>query len=105
MNHPTTAIMTKSTSKDVARLTTTVAVGTPYQLDNAQVNKATIALLAHIKSYAAKKEKEASKKNLLADSDNAEEGDAGAAQSVPIWLTVGTKKHITDQIKLKPSKM
>jgi ribosome biogenesis protein UTP30 len=97
--------MAKSTTAVATRLTTTVATGSPYQLDSAQLSKATTALLAHIKSHAVKKEQQATKKSLLADSDGAEDGTVAALQGVPIWLTVGTKKHITDHTKLKPSKV
>lgn len=50
----------------------------------------------------ASKEKAANseKKNLLADPDD-EEG----IQELPIWLTLTTKRHITDSRSLKPSKI
>lgn len=81
-------------------LTTKVDSGSPYQLDSAQVSKASSALLKHIKS--TEKAGSTSKPNLLASADDDEEQDN---DSTPIWLTLTTKKHIIDQKRLKPAKI
>ncbi|KAF2198116.1 ribosomal protein L1 [Delitschia confertaspora ATCC 74209] len=90
------------TEKSETRLTTKVQTGSPYQLEKSQITKATTALLTHIKKRTAEKEQKSGKKNLLADADAEEESELKA---VPVWLTVGTKKHIHDQARLKPSKI
>ncbi|QSZ33128.1 hypothetical protein DSL72_002714 [Monilinia vaccinii-corymbosi] len=80
-------------------LTTKVESGSPYQLDHDQVLKASTALLKHISKTEAEKAKKASAHNLLAENDDAD------AESTPIWLTLSTKKHISDKSKLKPVKI
>lgn len=69
--------------------------------------KAVKALQAHL---ASKKESSTGKQNLLegdSDDEDAEEfSGAGAADpDMALWLQVTTKKFITDQKRLKPSKM
>ncbi|CAD6452915.1 951c8ebe-5e63-49da-a55d-8ee5a39f4df0 [Sclerotinia trifoliorum] len=80
-------------------LTTKVESGSPYQLDHDQVLKASTALVKHISSTEAEKAKKAGAKNLLAENDDDD------AESTPVWLTLTTKKHITDKTKLKPVKV
>ncbi|KAF7859550.1 hypothetical protein EAF04_008631 [Stromatinia cepivora] len=80
-------------------LTTKVESGSPYQLDHDQVLKASTALLKHISSTEAEKAKKAGAQNLLAENDDDD------AESTPVWLTLTTKKHITDKTKLKPVKV
>lgn len=79
-------------------LTTKVENGSPYQLDPQQTLKASKALIKHMKS--AKTNQSNTKQSLLADAEEEEE-----ASSAAIYLTVTTKKHITDQKRLKPSKI
>ncbi|KAH8803089.1 ribosomal protein L1p/L10e family-domain-containing protein [Xylogone sp. PMI_703] len=83
-------------------LTTKVSSGSPYQLDKSQTLKASKALLKHIKESEKDKEKKSEKKNLLAAEDNEDDAED---ESTPIWLTLTTKKHITNETKLKPSKV
>ncbi|APA13748.1 hypothetical protein SS1G_07557 [Sclerotinia sclerotiorum 1980 UF-70] len=80
-------------------LTTKVESGSPYQLDHDQVLKASTALIKHISSTKAEKAKKAGAQNLLAENDDDD------AESTPVWLTLTTKKHITDKTKLKPVKV
>ena len=82
-----------------APLTTTVANGSPYQLDPAQVEKAATALVAHMRKHAQSQEEKAGKKSLVADEDDAEESDE------PIFLNISTKTHVHDSQRLKPTKL
>jgi ribosome biogenesis protein UTP30 len=82
------------------RLTTKPVSGTPYQLDRAQVIKATTALHKHVASHAAKKAETSAKKDLLADADTVEDGKLTA-----VWLSVTTKKPVKDTTRLKPHKV
>ncbi|RFU33743.1 hypothetical protein B7463_g2609, partial [Scytalidium lignicola] len=87
---------------NAAALTTKVSSGSPYQLDKSQTLKASKALLKHIKESEKEKEQVNGKKNLLAADDGDEEPEADLT---PIWLTLTTKKHITNETKLKPGKV
>lgn len=88
----------KVEKKAEAPLTTKKQNETPYQLDPAQVERAANALVAHMKKH--KEEKEAvGTKDLMADEDEAEENDQ------PIFLSVSTKKHVSNNNSLKPTKM
>ena len=106
-----------------AVLTTKVQSGSPYQLNReqvlslqlhpalaknltaTQVLKASKALLSHMKSSSQSTVDSSGKKNLLAVADEgAEEGET-LDDSVPVWLNLTTKKHITDNKRLKPSKI
>lgn len=88
----------KVEKKAEAPLTTKKQNETPYQLDPAQVERAANALVAHMKKH--KEEKEAvGTKDLMADEDEAEENDQ------PIFLSVSTKKHVSNSNSLKPTKM
>jgi ribosome biogenesis protein UTP30 len=88
----------KAEKKAEAPLTTKKQNETPYQLDPAQVERAANALVAHMKKH--KEEKEAvGTKDLMADEDEAEENDQ------PIFLSVSTKKHVSNSNSLKPTKM
>ncbi|XDG09332.1 hypothetical protein ABKA04_008947 [Annulohypoxylon sp. FPYF3050] len=69
-------------------------------VDPDQSLKASKALLAHMKKASKEKAANAEKKNLLADPED-EEG----SKETPIWLTLTTKRHISDSRKLKPSKI
>jgi len=66
-----------------------------------QTLKASKALLAHMKKAAKETADKASKKDLLAGSDD--EQEVGAEE--PIWLTLTTKRHISDTRSLKPGKI
>ncbi|PGG97243.1 hypothetical protein AJ79_09279 [Helicocarpus griseus UAMH5409] len=88
-------------------LTTRPASGTPYQLDNGQVTRASSALLKHIKAEEKRKAEESTKKDLLAGDDEEEGSDAEetSAEGTPVWLVLTTKKHIVDKNRLKPGKI
>ncbi|KAL0633325.1 proteasome-interacting protein cic1 [Maublancomyces gigas] len=72
-----------------------VPSNSPYQLDKAQVLKASRALL----KFVVGQEKTGAKPNLLADAD---EPDNSAET---IWLNLATKKFISDVKRLKPSQV
>ncbi|KAH8172288.1 ribosomal protein l1p/L10e family protein [Sarocladium implicatum] len=76
------------------------ADGTVAQIDSAQTLKASKALLSHISKAAQEVETTASKRNLLADGDDEE-----LTSETPIWLNVTTKRHISDDARLKPGKI
>ncbi|KAH7031379.1 ribosomal protein L1p/L10e family-domain-containing protein [Microdochium trichocladiopsis] len=83
-------------SKEMAlRSDTTVSKVNPDQ-----TLKASKALLAHMKKAAKETAENAPKKDLLADDD-----DEAAAGEEPIWLTLTTKRHISDTRSLKPGKI
>lgn len=63
---------------------------------NQQITKASKALLSHIKKATAAST--AVSKNLLADEES-------TVAETPIWLTLTTKKHISDTNRLQPSKI
>ncbi|KAI9807462.1 MAG: hypothetical protein M1833_000207 [Piccolia ochrophora] len=89
-------------------LTTKPSTGSPYQLNHAQTERASTALLKHIKSEQKRKDAESSRHSLLAraSSDDDEKDDSVEEDDdVPIWLVLTTKKHITDKKKLKPSRI
>ncbi|KAL6851087.1 proteasome-interacting protein cic1 [Amphichorda felina] len=69
-------------------------------IDPDQTLKASKALLSHIKKAAKQKADEASKRNVLGDS----EGEADADET-PVWLTLTTKRHISDKTRLQPGKI
>ncbi|EED15640.1 conserved hypothetical protein [Talaromyces stipitatus ATCC 10500] len=85
-------------------LTTKVASGTPYQLDNKQVLRASSALLRHIKSEQEEKEETSTKKTLIGDDDESD-GEGSPATNEIVWLVMTTKKHVVDKNRLKPSKI
>lgn len=87
----------KSTAE--APLTTKAANGTPYQLDPAQVERAAKALVSHMKKHVEEKDEKAAVKNLADDEDEAEDNDQ------PIFLSVSTKKHVSNTNRLKPTKL
>jgi ribosome biogenesis protein UTP30 len=70
------------------------------QVKPEQTLKASTALLAHMKKAAKEKAQTADKKDLLAASDDDE-----ASDELPIWLTLTTKRHISDTRSLKPGKV
>ncbi|KAJ5263610.1 hypothetical protein N7478_011215 [Penicillium angulare] len=84
-------------------LTSKVTSGSPYQLDNPQVTKASTALLRHIKSNQAEKEKSATKKTLIGDNDSDDEETP--INNEAVWLVLTTKKHVVDKNRLKPGKI
>ena len=61
-------------------------------------------MVKHIKAEQKRIGSSATKKNLLAEGDSSED-DAADEEYVPVWLILGTKKHVVDQKRLKPSKM
>ncbi|KAL7811329.1 ribosomal protein L1 [Trichoderma gracile] len=67
-------------------------------IDHAQTLKASKALLAHIKKAAKEKAEASSKRNLLEDDD-------GGDSEKTIWLTLTTKRHISDKSRLQPGKI
>ncbi|KAH7071930.1 ribosomal protein L1p/L10e family-domain-containing protein [Paraphoma chrysanthemicola] len=92
--------VTKKEAKTAdAPLTTKVANGTPYQLDPAQVERAAKALVSHMKKHVEEKDEQAAVKNLADDEDEAEDNDQ------PIFLSVSTKKHVSNTNRLKPTKI
>jgi hypothetical protein len=105
-NKRNTATMAKSkmvTRKQAATaeapLTTKVANGTPYQLDPSQVERAAKALVSHMKKHVEEKDEKEAVKNLADDEDEAEDNDQ------PIFLSISTKKHVSNTNRLKPAKM
>ncbi|KAH0491937.1 hypothetical protein TgHK011_003338 [Trichoderma gracile] len=81
-------------SKEVAAAGSNAAV----TIDHAQTLKASKALLAHIKKAAKEKAEASSKRNLLEDDD-------GGDSEKTIWLTLTTKRHISDKSRLQPGKI
>lgn len=63
-----------------------------------QTLKASKALIAHIKKAAKEKAEASSKRNLL------EAVDEGESEKT-IWLTLTTKRHISDKARLQPGKI
>ena len=61
-------------------------------------------MVKHIKAEQKRIGSSATKKSLLAEGDSSED-DAADEEYVPVWLILGTKKHVVDQKRLKPSKM
>ncbi|KAI5920631.1 ribosomal protein L1p/L10e family-domain-containing protein [Camillea tinctor] len=68
-------------------------------VDPDQTLKASRALLSHMQKASQEKAANETKKDLLADPD------AEVFETIPIWCTVTTKRHITDSRSLKPSKI
>ncbi|KAI9045458.1 uncharacterized protein KD926_008885 [Aspergillus affinis] len=86
-------------------VTTKVTSGSPYQLDNTQVTRASSALLKHIKSTQEEKEKSATKKTLIGDNDGDSDEEDSPMHNEAIWLVLTTKKHVVDKNRLKPGKI
>ncbi|KAA8646952.1 hypothetical protein EYZ11_012238 [Aspergillus tanneri] len=86
-------------------VTTKVTSGSPYQLDNNQVVRASSALLRHIKSKQEEKEKTAAKKTLIGDNDDDSDEENTPLHNEAIWLVLTTKKHVVDKNRLKPGKI
>lgn len=63
-----------------------------------QTLKASKALLAHIKKAASSIDTTSAKRSLF-------QGDDDDHEDTPIWLTLTTKRHITDKARLKPGKI
>lgn len=63
-----------------------------------QTLKASKALLSHIKTAAKEKAESSSKRNLL------EEANDGETDQI-VWLTLTTKRHISDKARLQPGKV
>ncbi|KAL7928292.1 ribosomal protein L1 [Trichoderma chlorosporum] len=80
-------------SKEVAAAGSKAVVA----LDSAQTLKASKALLAHIKKASKEQAEASSKRNLLEDDD--------AESEKTIWLTLTTKRHISDKARLQPGKI
>ncbi|PCH02095.1 Ribosomal protein L1 [Penicillium occitanis (nom. inval.)] len=85
-------------------LTTKVASGSPYQLDDKQVLRASSALLRHIKSEQKDQEEASTKKTLIGDDDESD-SESFPSTSELVWLVMTTKKHVVDKNRLKPSKI
>ncbi|KAL8837260.1 MAG: hypothetical protein Q9176_005794 [Flavoplaca citrina] len=79
-------------------LTTRLASGSPYQLDQSQTFRASSALLKHISSESDRKAAVSSTRNLLSTSSDIPDVE-------PVWLSLTTKKHIVDRHRLKPGKI
>ncbi|KAJ8125749.1 hypothetical protein O1611_g7888 [Lasiodiplodia mahajangana] len=62
--------------------------------------RASTALISHLKSETEKKVANASKKDLLADDD-----DAGSLAETPVFVTFTTKRHLSESRNLKPTKI
>ncbi|OJD27882.1 hypothetical protein ACJ73_00719 [Blastomyces percursus] len=88
-----------------AALTIKPTSGTPYQLNNDQVTRASSALLRYIKAEEEKKVLKSTKKDLLANNDDEDDDVEDSADATPVWLVVTTKKHIVDKNRLKPGKI
>ncbi|KAI0873520.1 electron transfer flavoprotein alpha-subunit [Hypoxylon argillaceum] len=73
---------------------------TTSPLEPEKTLRASTALVAHLKSEAEKKAANASKKDLLADDD-----DAGSLGETPVFVTFTTKRHLTESRNLKPTKI
>ncbi|KFH45276.1 putative ribosome biogenesis protein-like protein [Hapsidospora chrysogenum ATCC 11550] len=71
-------------------------------VDPEQTLKASKALLSHIKKAAKQKADESSKRNLLSGPDG---DDDDSVNETPVWLTLTSKRHITDKTKLQPGKI
>ncbi|OCK83520.1 ribosomal protein L1 [Lepidopterella palustris CBS 459.81] len=85
------------------RLTTKTPDGaSPYNLAPDQALRAAKALVSHLKTEQQRLET-SGKKNLLTSGADSSEEDA--EDETPIWLILGTKKHILDKKRLKPSKI
>lgn len=69
------------------------------RLNPAQTLRASTALLRKIQSDQSASKPTTGKADLLADSDDE------CQESTPIWLVLGTKKHIIDKKRLKPGKI
>ncbi|KAI1134406.1 ribosomal protein L1 [Hypoxylon sp. FL0543] len=69
-------------------------------VDPEQTLKASKALLAHMKKISKEKASNAEKKDLLADPE-----DEASVKDLPVWLTLTTKRHISDSRSLKPGKI
>ncbi|OJJ47022.1 hypothetical protein ASPZODRAFT_25104 [Penicilliopsis zonata CBS 506.65] len=82
-----------------------VASGSPYQLDNEQVTRASTALLRHIKTKQQEQEESATKKTLIGDNDDESDAEDVPLHNDPVWLVLTTKKHVVDKNRLKPGKI
>ncbi|KAF9895015.1 hypothetical protein FE257_004639 [Aspergillus nanangensis] len=85
-------------------VTTKVTSGSPYQLDNSQVSRASSALLRHIKTRQDEKEESATKKTLIGDNDD-DSDEETSLHNEAVWLVLTTKKHVVDKNRLKPGKI
>ncbi|KAJ9292850.1 hypothetical protein DTO271G3_8425 [Paecilomyces variotii] len=85
-------------------LTTKVTNGSPYQLENGQVLRASTALLRHLKTQQKQKEETSTKKTLIGDNDDASDEEA-PINNEPVWMVLTTKKHVVDKNRLKPGKI
>ncbi|PLN79293.1 ribosomal protein L1p/L10e family-domain-containing protein [Aspergillus taichungensis] len=86
-------------------VTTKVTTGSPYQLDQSQVSRASSALLRHIKTQQVDKEKAATKKTLIGDNDDDSDAEDTPLNNEAVWLVLTTKKHVVDKNRLKPGKI
>lgn len=79
------------------------ASSSPYTLDPDQTLRAATALLSKIRADAEEKATKTTKPSLLQDADDT--SDAATDDTTPIWLTLTTKKHVSDKKRLKPGKI
>ncbi|KAL7910478.1 ribosomal protein L1 [Trichoderma velutinum] len=79
-------------SKEVAAAGSKAVVS----IDSAQTLKASKALLAHIKKASKEQAEASSKRNILEDDVDSEK---------TVWLTLTTKRHISDKARLQPGKI
>ncbi|KAL1869250.1 proteasome-interacting protein cic1 [Paecilomyces lecythidis] len=85
-------------------LTTKVTTGSPYQLDDGQVLRASTALLRHVKTQQKQREESSAKKTLIGDNDDASDEEV-PVNNEPVWMVLTTKKHVVDKNRLKPGKI
>ncbi|KAI0593456.1 ribosomal protein L1p/L10e family-domain-containing protein [Biscogniauxia sp. FL1348] len=88
--------MAPPSNKTVTLRSETAAVSL---VDPDQTLKASRALLSHMQKASKEKAANETKKDLLADPD------AEVFETIPIWCTITTKRHITESRSLKPSKI
>lgn len=75
-----------------------------HTLEPDQTLRACRALLKHMRSEHLQQKAAEKKPNLLATTDGANEEDELEQElnEQPVWLILGTKRHITDKVRLKP---
>lgn len=61
-------------------------------------------MLRHIKSNQEAKEKSATKKTLIGDNEDSDDGET-PLNNEAVWLVLTTKKHVVDKNRLKPGKI
>ncbi|RVX68017.1 hypothetical protein B0A52_08428 [Exophiala mesophila] len=92
-NNPTTTVSRKRPADS------------PYQLDPDQTLKASRALLRHVQAETKRLRDTSSKADLLSTGASDSDNELSADSSDSIWLTLTTKQHIVDKLRLKPSRI